>query len=255
MSRHRFFLDEYIDETKAVVSLADTDRHYAVRVLRLRVGESIDLVDLSRRTFVIELTDVSLDDVSGTIQTILEAKEKMRFELLQALPRGSKTEEILQKGVELGLTNFVPFFSKQSQIRLDPSSAKKKQERWQKIAASAASQSGRDHIPEVLVPESLESILKRFQEDDLKRDANVLMFIAFEGETKTTLKHLLTRSDLTDLDCVRFIVGPEGGFAKEEVLLANEYGYKSISLGQHILRTETAGPAILAILNYVIDQV
>ncbi len=257
MSRHRFFIDEIIPDSAEAASIAEADLHHAYRVLRLQVGEEIDLVDKSGKTFVIRLTCVSGEEVTGDIieRETAPENEGPELVLLQGLPRGSKVDEIIQKGVELGLTSFRPLLTRQSQIRLDEAASRKKQQRWQKIAEMAAKQSSANYIPEVYMAERLETSLARIAEEDRALGGKVLNLIAWEGETELLLSDCLAKEKPAEMRAIRILIGPEGGFAEDEVKLAIEHGYISVSLGKRILRTETAGPAILAIVGFALGRI
>ncbi len=257
MSRHRFFGNQEIDPNALDACLAKEDLHHAVRVLRLQAGEEVDLVDTASRTYRLRLTTVSQDEVSGLI--IARETEAMqngpKLVLLQGLPRGSKVDEIIQKSVELGLSAFYPLLTKQSQIRLDEASAKKKLVRWEKIAEMAASQSKADTIASIHLPQTLPRAIEALAASDLADGLRVLNLIAWEAEEKLLLSEALAPLELPEYDEIRFLVGPEGGFSPDEVDFAVANGYRSVSLGRQILRTETAGPTILAVLGFALGRI
>lgn len=254
MSLARFFTEERFAADAVEASLAAEDLHHAVRVLRLRVGEEVELVDRAGQVLHLLLTHCSPDEVKGEVLSRrLAETRRLQLHLLQGLPRGSKVEEIIQKGVELGLDRFYPLLTQQSQIRLDESAKRKKHERWTKIAEMAASQSGRDYIPEIMEAQSLETCLRTLREDDLAHERRVLNFICWENEKRMTLAHAIQQQRLRDHEQVRILVGPEGGFAEKEVEMAIEYGFTPVSLGSNILRTETAGPAVLAMIGFAME--
>lgn len=254
MSLARFFTEECFPDTVREASLAAEDIHHAARVLRLKVGEEIELVDGEGQVLHLLLTHVTTEAVTGEILSRkLVQTERLTFHLLQGLPRGSKVDEIIQKGIELGLDRFYPLLTQQSQIRLDAAGAKKKQERWMKIAEMAASQSGRNFVPEILLPQSLEACLQTIAAEDQASGQASLNLICWEKEEERSLAAVVREQSLTEKAVVRVLVGPEGGFAEGEVEMAKAYGFIPVSLGSNILRTETAGPAVLAMLGFALE--
>ena len=156
-----------------------------------------------------------------------------------AFPKADKLEHVIQKATELGAREIIAFPSSRCVSRPDEKSLKKKLERWQKIALSAAQQSGRGRIPQVLVLNSFSAALSRAAQSD-----RALLF--YENEDAYTLKMALEGSYRT----VSLMVGPEGGLEETEVSQAQEAGLKICSLGKRILRCETAPLCALSAVMY-----
>lgn len=164
----------------------------------------------------------------------------MRLYLFQGLPKSDKMELIIQKSVELGAYQVIPVITKNAVVKLDAKKEKSRLERWQAISESAAKQSGRSRIPKVEGIMSLKEALKMAEKFDQ-------ILIPYENQTgMDTMKKALEAAG-QDTRSVAVFIGPEGGFDESEILLAKEYGAVPVSLGRRILRTETAGLAILSL--------
>ena len=179
-----------------------------------------------------------------------EAELSTRIVLFQGLPKKDKMELIIQKAVELGVCEIVPVMTKRVIVKLDdPAKERKKLERWQQISKSAAEQSGRGMIPEV-------SQVIDFGEALIRAKKLESLVIPYENADNSCRGLEASRKVVQSLKGSRSIgimIGPEGGFEEEEVKLAVEAGFRMISLGKRILRTETAGPAALAIIGFELD--
>ena len=234
----RFFADVSGED----ILITGDDAHHIADVLRMECGETVAVCDKCGFDHVCEIVSVSKNEI------LLKAKEKQpsqgepetKVTLYQALLKGDKFEFVIQKAVELGVHKIVPCDSERCVTNLDAKKAKSKVERWNKIAESAAKQSGRGIIPTVEMPMSF----KQAAEDFL---SHKLPILAYEEERETTLKQVLTKTD--EIDIVLFI-GSEGGFAKKEAKLLIDGGAKSVTLGKRILRAETAPIATLAMIFY-----
>ena len=211
------------------------------KVLRLKTGDMVTVCDGQGRECNCTVSDVSPGQVSlvahhwGNSQG--EAVVPVR--IFMAFPKADKLEHVIQKATELGAYEIVAFPSARCVSRPDEKSLKKKLERWQKIAASAAEQSGRGRIPQVLVLDSFHAALTRASEAD-----RALMF--YENEQAVTLKMALTGAYQT----VSLLTGPEGGLEEKEVRQAREAGLQVCTLGRRILRCETAPLCALSAVMY-----
>jgi 16S rRNA (uracil1498-N3)-methyltransferase len=211
------------------------------KVLRLKAGDMVTVCDGQGRECNCTVSDVSPGQVSlvahhwGNSQG--EAVVPVR--IFMAFPKADKLEHVIQKATELGAYEIVAFPSARCVSRPDEKSLKKKLERWQKIAASAAEQSGRGRIPQVLVLDSFHAALSRASEAD-----KALMF--YENEQAVTLKMALSGEYRT----VSLLTGPEGGLEEKEVRQARETGLQVCTLGKRILRCETAPLCALSAVMY-----
>ena len=165
-----------------------------------------------------------------------------RIWLFQGLPKSDKMEVIIQKAVELGAAGVIPVATRNAVVKLDAKKAESKVRRWQAIAESAAKQSKRSYIPQVGAVMSLKEAFSYIEEQ--KFDLCMIPYELEKGMDGT--KQVLSR--LASGQQIAVFIGPEGGFDEEEIRLALEKNVIPVSLGKRILRTETAGPAILALL-------
>ena len=234
----RFFVSAE-DLEKEDVSLTGENAQHA-KVLRLKPGETVLLCDGEGREAVckVESTDGWLLRAMGRRESQSEAAVKVS--VYMALPKADKLEHVIQKATELGAYEIVTFPSARCVSRPDEKSLKKKLERWEKIAASAAEQSGRGRIPKVLVLGSFSEALTRAAQAD-----KALMF--YEHEEALTLKMALSSGGYST---VSLLTGPEGGLEEAEVTQAREVGLQVCTLGRRILRCETAPLCALSAVMY-----
>lgn len=223
--------------------------NHMVRVLRLGTGTPLVLVDerereyhgiidqVDREQLVVRITEEHLPDASGN--------RPARITICQALPKGEKTELILQKGTELGAHDFWLFGGRRSVARLRNEQQAAKLERWNRITAEAARQCGRRTIPKVTwFPTASEAA------DSATHDLRLLLW---EVERRQHLKQLLTDRQRPSSAIVA--IGPEGGFDPQEVRHFSQRDFTPVTLGERILRTETAALAIASILQYIWDDI
>lgn len=174
---------------------------------------------------------------------VCETEPKTKITLYQGLPKADKMELIIQKCVELGVDRIVAVSTERAIVKLDKKESKKL-ERWQKIAEAAAKQSGRGKIPEIG-----QQVLK-FKEAVAEAKGLDGAIIPYEKEQETGIRQFVQGFQG---ESIGVFIGPEGGFAEEEIALAQESGITPITLGKRILRTETAGMTTAAILLYELD--
>lgn len=231
----RFFL-ETITGPAAVLGSAD-GRHIR-RSLRMRAGDTLTVTDgIADHLCRIERFGED-DTVYLTVESSspIVSEPALRVTLYQGLPKGDKMEWIIQKAVELGVAAIVPVATSRSVVRLDAAGGAKKQERWQKIAAEAAGQSGRGCIPAVEAPVSFAEAANRMARE------RTLVF--FEGGG-APLRELIAEKDTAPLS---IFVGPEGGIAPEELDTLLTGGATAATLGKRILRCETAPLMALSVI-------
>lgn len=240
----RFFVaQDQIDEKTGQVVITGPDVNHIRNVLRMRPGEKIRISNGRDRDYLCAVTETEEDRVRAEILEMEESTElPARIWLFQGLPKSDKMEVILQKAVELGAAGVIPVATRNAVVKLDAKKAEAKIRRWQAIAESAAKQSKRSYIPQVGPVMSLKEAFSYIEEQ--KFDLRMIPYELEKGMdgTKTVLEALAPGQQ------VAVFIGPEGGFDEEEIQLALKMGVKPVSLGKRILRTETAGPAILALL-------
>lgn len=201
------------------------------RVLRLKAGEQVILCDGNGNE---ALCNILFDGAQITLERKelrrSSAEPAVQVSVYMALPKADKLEHVIQKATELGAYEIVTFPTARCVSRPDEKSLGKKQDRWQKIAASAAEQSGRGIVPKVIILPDYRSALKRAQMADL-----AILF--YENERANTLKNTLSSGAYAS---VSLISGPEGGFEEREIAQAMDEGVHICTLGSRILRCETA---------------
>ena len=247
MHEHRFFVPrEWIQGSH--VRLEAPLAHQVARVLRLRPGRQIVLLDGSGWAYRVKLGRVSATLVEGKVLARFAPKTEpsVRFVLCQALLKGKHFDWVLQKGTELGVKVFLPLFTRHGVVRGDEDFAKTKLPRWQRIVQEAAEQAGRAVLPEVRPPVEFPLACQVLPEGAL-----ALMSCLQEGTVP--LREALAVGEKPPRE-VWIFVGPEGGFAKEEVALAQRRGVHLVSLGPRVLRSETAALAVMAALLYALGE-
>jgi 16S rRNA (uracil1498-N3)-methyltransferase len=210
--------------------------HYLGRVLRLGPGEVIVLFNGDGHDYVAELLRFGKDEVVLAINSRLPAvtESAMRITVAQAIGRGERMDQALQKCTELGATCFQPLLSERVEVKLKADKLLARVEHWQAVVISACEQSGRAVVPEVLQPVSLYEWL------DASKGACRLVLTP-GAETP------LARMKLSGT--VHLAVGPEGGFSEPEQEQMEVQGVQPVSLGPRVLRTETAAPAAMAVIQ------
>ncbi len=212
------------------------------KVLRLKCGEEVLVCDGQGSECLCAVSDISDGQISLVVKhrqdSVTEAS--VRVSVYMAFPKADKLEHVIQKATELGAYEIVAFPSSRCISKPDEKSIKKKLERWQKIAASAAEQSGRGCIPQVLTLPSYKAALERGAQAD-----KALLF--YENERSTTLRMALSSGEYHS---VSLLTGPEGGLEAAEVQQAMDAGFQVCTLGKRILRCETAPLCALSAVMY-----
>lgn len=245
----QFFVDKsQIHENEGLAYITGTDVNHISHVLRMKPGEQFYVNDGERQgKYLCALKSVSAEQVvCDIVQNITDTTElPCEIVLYQGLPKADKMELIIQKAVELGASRIVPVETKRSVVKLDAKKAQAKISRWQGIAEAAAKQSKRDVIPVIGELMSLKEALKE------AADFEVSMMPYENAEGMAFTRSLL--ESICPGQRVAIFIGPEGGFDDSEVEAALGMGTKPVTLGRRILRTETAGLAILSMLVYVLE--
>ena len=231
------------------IRIIGTDVNHIRNVLRMRSGEQVRISALSETgiSYFCHLEEITEEYVTAVIDETDERGTELsnRICLFQGLPKSDKMELIIQKATELGVAAVVPVAMKNCVVKLDAKKAESKRKRWQTIAESAAKQSKRTIIPEIMMPCSWKEALKKAMELDV-------ILVPYENERGMAATREAIRS-IKPGQSVGIFIGPEGGFAEEEIAGLPDQ-MQTISLGRRILRTETAGLATLAMLVYELDE-
>ena len=236
----RFFVEPEELQPDFLVLTGENAQH--AKVLRLKNGEQVLVCDGQGNECVCTVSDVSPGQIGLVVNKPQESETeaRVRVSVYMAFPKADKLEHVIQKATELGAFEIVAFPSSRCVSKPDDKSLKKKLERWQKIASSAAEQSGRGRIPEVLVLPSYKAALDRAAKAD-----KALLF--YENEQATTLRMALESGSY---ETVSLLTGPEGGLEEKEVAQAAEAGLRVCTLGKRILRCETAPLCALSAVMY-----
>ena len=244
--QHFFVTPSQVKDGKIFVEGSDVN--HMKNVLRMRPGEELMVSDGNNLKYLCAVEEYG---EGGAVLRILEEMQtdtelSSKLYLFQGLPKQDKMELIVQKAVELGAYQVIPVSTRRSVVKLDEKKALKKVERWQQIALSAAKQAGRGYIPQVADVMSYPEALSYAK----KLDVVLIPYELAEGmkETKEIIESIVPGQS------VGIFIGPEGGFEKEEEELALEWGAKAVTLGRRILRTETAGLAMLSVLMFRLEE-
>ena len=231
----RFFVSQ-----EQIPVITGSDAHQIKNVLRLKVGDELELLDGSGKVYFAKISEIEKEKIVCQIIKTKEDKPSatVSVTIAQCLPKAKKMDLIIQKCTELGVDKIIPILSERSIAKSE------KTVRWQKIAKGAAEQSGRSTIPEIAPLTRFNDLLKQKNEFDTA-------IVPWELEQELTLKSVLRNKPINKLI---ILVGPEGGFSNKEVELAKTAGFVPVTLGARILRTETAPMAILAMINYEFNQ-
>lgn len=244
---HRFFIPPSLSlHTGETLILPDKMAHQVRDVLRLTVGEALILLDNSGDEIVCTVEKSSRASVEVAVQERRMGKRESAVQIIlcQGLLKSARFEWILEKGTELGVTDFVPTLCRRSMAGLEDAGPSKLQ-RWQRILQEATEQCGRSRVPTLSPIRPLMHAL-----NDIPSGALALM--PWEEEQGGNLRTALQEQPAKPQTIVLFI-GPEGGLMAEEVALAKRYGVQSVSLGPRILRAETAAIAAVANVMYELE--
>lgn len=237
------------DVQDELLTITGPEVNHIRNVMRLKPGEEISVsIGGDGKEYRYGIESYTEDSVLCRLRFVKDKEVELPVKVLlfQGLPKADKMDLIVQKAVELGAAEIIPVSMERCVVKLDAGKAAKKAARWQTIAESAASQSRRSIIPRVLAPMSMKEAVEYAKE---QTEVRVIPYELQEddGSVKQYLE------SLKEGQSVSIFIGPEGGFAPGEVELAKEAGIRPISLGRRILRTETAGLAILSWLIYILE--
>lgn len=242
---YQFFVEEEQVHSDSI-SITGGDVNHIKNVLRMKNGEKIRVSSKSGQAYFCHISSILDDEVIAAIDGADETGTELdnHIVLYQGLPKGDKMELIIQKAVELGVSEIVPVAMKNCVVKLDEKKAQSKCKRWQAIAESAAKQSKRTVIPQIQMPLSWKQALEEAKELDV-------VLVPYENERGMEATREIFRS-IPEGASIGVMIGPEGGFSPEEIAQLDKDMHR-ISLGRRILRTETAGMATLSMLIYELD--
>ena len=248
---HFFVRPEDVRKEEGIIRISGSDVNHILNVLRMKIGEELLLSDGEGYDYHCRITAFEEGGEKCVVCEIIDSvtnrsEPSAKFYLFQGLPKADKFEHIIQKSVELGVYEIIPLETSRCVVKYDAKKQKSKAERWGKIAESAAKQSHRGVIPEVKPVMKLHEALEYAGDLDL-------VLIPYENykdvkATKETLGKIKAGMR------IGIFIGPEGGFEQSEVEQAANRGAVPISLGNRILRTETAPLMLLSVLTFQLES-
>ena len=236
MRQSRIYVSQPLLSTQTV-ELTGAASHYLARVLRVSIGDPVTLFNGDGRDYTGEILQVQRQCIIVRLEESRLAgnESPLNITLVQAISRGERMDYTLQKATELGVSRIQPVSCDRVEVRLDEKRRAKRLAHWQGVVISACEQSGRAVVPEVLPPCSLDQWL-------CVADLSPRLVLDPGAQVKLSAIRVETEN-------VSVLVGPEGGFTSSELEDMKEKGVRAVSLGPRVLRTETAGPAALAVLQ------
>lgn len=234
---------------KKYIAIEGSDVNHIKNVLRMEPGEQVCVSSgQDHLVYRCEIEELETDFVKTKILWVEEEGIELssRIYLFQGLPKGDKMEWIIQKAVELGVYQVIPMATKRAVVKLDKKKEENKRRRWNSISESAAKQAKRLAIPEVTPVMGFAEAVKYAEQLDVR----LIPYELAEGiqETKAALDGIPKGA------AIGIFIGPEGGFDEQEIELAKSHGMCPITLGKRILRTETAGMALLSVLMFRLEE-
>lgn len=245
---YRFYISPEQVKGKAI-RIVGSDVNHIKNVLRLEPGDWVVACDGDGLDYISRIDKLQPDEIHLTVEKIQDTGTELpvRITLFQGVPKKDKLELIIQKAVELGVGEIVPVLTKRCVVKLtEEKKITKRMDRWQAIAEAAAKQCDRGIIPTVHEPVSFQDALAMAGQ----LEYGIIPYELQEGiqEAREIVKTACTKKTLG------IFIGPEGGFESEEVERAIQQGIRPMTLGKRILRTETAGMALLSILMFQMQE-
>ena len=231
------------------INIIGDDVNHIKNVLRYNISDPLIVCDEEGKNYDCEITSINKDSIICQIISEIEsnAESSIKISIFQGIPKFDKMELIIQKSVELGAYDFYPTSMKRCIVKLNQDLINKKVERWQKISEVASKQSGRDIIPQVYNPISIDDVISKIDEFDL-------FIIPYEKESEISLKDILKKNQYNDIIKGDFkigiLIGPEGGIDDFEIERLRNTNAKVVTLGKRILRTETVALSMISIIMY-----
>lgn len=242
---HRFFIDNNA-EVGQIVLIEGNDYNHLKNSLRLNIGDRVILSDADG--FEMESEIKSFGEQSVELEIINKKKSpaepELKVYLAQGLPKKSKMDLIVEKATEIGFKALIPLETKRTIVKYNHKKKEKKKKRWERVAEAAAKQSGRAIIPKIFDFCTIKEL------ENLKNEFDHVL-VLWEDEKEFSLKNFFNKHKVRNSDSILIIIGPEGGFAADEIKeLKEQLNALIISLGPRIMRTETAGITALSCLLY-----
>ncbi|MEF9953196.1 MAG: 16S rRNA (uracil(1498)-N(3))-methyltransferase [Clostridium sp.] len=243
---HKFFVNNKNIKDNNIIIDGDDVKHIS-KVLRLRQGDEIQVSDGKSNEYIATIDTIDKKEVICSVVESFKNQTEcdVKITLFQGLPKSTKMELIIQKGVEIGIDNIIPVITDRVVVKTESKDLSNKIDRWNKIAKEAAKQSGRGCVMEIDNPISFSDALNMVKEFDIA-------VMPYENADDEGLKKVLSQH--REAKNIAIFIGPEGGFEGDEVSLALSQGVYPVTLGPRILRTETAGLVASSIILYEIGD-
>lgn len=242
----RYWLDPEAFQN-STIEIKDEVFHHICDVCRQQVGDRFEVLGVKGKALLVELTEVKKK--SATAKLISEREiaplPSPHIHIVLALPRPAVFDSVLERAVELGVSSLQPVFSDFSFVREPSEALTKKMQRWEKIIMSATQQCGRSELMEIKSSEKLQKILGNFNPNDAATG-----LFAYEGEGEMALREAIQMHKASAPRNIWLFIGSEGGFSREEVKLFKTKGLAPVTLGDQVLRVETACLALVSVIKY-----
>lgn len=245
---YKFFVESKQISNKKI-EIIGTDVNHIINVLRLKKEEQIQICNINTsENYIVKIEEYNKEQVICSIikQISSEVESNVKLDIYQGLPKSDKMELIIQKTTELGVSTIIPVSMERCIVKLTGKDEQKKIERWQKIAEVAAKQSKRDKIPKIETIKTLKQICEIVKEYDC-------FIVAYEEEKDIKLKQILKKIPRNKEMKIGVLIGPEGGIDEREIKELENNNVNIVTLGNRILRTETAPISIASIILYELE--
>ncbi len=221
------------------LQLDDDASHHVARVLRAKIGDEVILFNGEGGEYLSLITHIDKKSVKVEIKKFnpRNSESSLELYLAQGISRGEKMDFTIQKAVELGVKKIFPLFTERCNVKLDDERREKKLQHWSSVIVSACEQSGRNHVPEIFLPQSLDNFFNLIPAD-------------FKFVLAPTAEKKLSQISIKKNTSVILLIGPEGGLSGDEIKLATQKDFFPLNLGPRILRTETAAVAALSVIQF-----
>lgn len=245
----KFFVEANQIENNKIIIIGDDVKHIS-NVLRMKIDEEVQIGNKETlENYIAKIFEINKENIILKVVEKLDSstESNVNIDLYQGLPKADKMEWIIQKTTEIGINKIIPVDMQRCVVKLDEKDAKKKINRWQKVAEGAAKQSKRDKIPKIENKIKLKEVENRIKEYDI-------FLIAYEEEKENKLKEQIKNIAKKQNYNIGVLIGPEGGLDIKEVEELKEKGAKTVTLGKRILRTETAPIVIISNILYELEN-
>ena len=245
----KFFVEANQIENNKIIIIGDDVKHIS-NVLRMKIDEEVQIGNKETlENYIAKIFEINKENIILKVVEKLDSstESNVNIDLYQGLPKADKMEWIIQKTTEIGINKIIPVDMQRCVVKLDEKDAKKKIDRWQKVAEGAAKQSKRDKIPKIENKIKLKEVENRIKEYDI-------FLIAYEEEKENKLKEQIKNIAKKQNYNIGVLIGPEGGLDIKEVEELKEKGAKTVTLGKRILRKETAPIVIISNILYELEN-